>query len=203
MKALVVDDEARARRILEELLKEYCPQVTEIITAEDVPSAVKAINQYKPVLVFLDIEMPQFNGFQLFDFLHEVNFATIFTTAYSEYAIQAFQVSAIDYLLKPIQVDLLIKAVEKAEKQVENTLPTQQIQTLQENMQSPYIKRLALPVAEGLVFIEVKDIVCLKADGSYTEVVLGKNKRYLVSKNLKSFEDVLVHSFFFRPQKAF
>lgn len=203
MKALIVDDEARARRILEELLKEYCPQITEIAIAEDVPSAVKAINLHKPTLVFLDIEMPQYNGFQLFDFLSEANFATIFTTAYSEYALQAFQVSAVDYLLKPIQVDLLIKAVEKAQKLLETSSPVQHIETLQANLKTNFITRLALPVTEGFAFIEVADIVCLKAEGAYTEVIMGKNHKHLVSKNLKSFEDMLNHPYFFRPHRSY
>lgn len=203
MIALIVDDEARARRILEELLKEYCPQITTIITADNVPNAVKAIQTYQPNVVFLDIEMPQYNGFQLFDFLTETNFATVFTTAYSEYALQAFQVSAVDYLLKPIQIDLLLKAVEKIQKNTDITLPALQIASLQENLQTNHIKRLALPVADGFVFVDVNDIICLKAEGAYTEIVLEKNKKHLASKNLKSFEDILTHEFFFRPHRSY
>ncbi len=203
MKAIVIDDEPRARRILEQLLKEYCPQITDIVTAEDVPTAVKAIHEHLPSLVFLDIEMPQYNGFQLFDFLSTVNFATIFTTAYNSYALQAFQVSAVDYLLKPIQIDLLIKAVEKAEKRLSMPLPAENIEALQANMKQAHITRLALPTTEGFMFIEVADIVCLKASGAYTEVVMSKNLQYLVSKNLKSFENILTHSYFFRPHRSY
>lgn len=135
--------------------------------------------------------------------MDNVAFATIFTTAYSDYALQAFQVSAVDYLLKPIQIDLLIKAVEKAQKQLETALPAKPIQTLQINLQNTHITRLALPTAEGFVFIEVVDIICLKAEGAYTEVVMTENKKYLVSKNLKSFENILTHSWFFRPHRSY
>jgi len=113
MKAIIIDDEAKARRILQTLLQDYCPQVEVIALAEDVPQAVKLLQTHKPDLIFLDIEMPRYTGFQLFDFVNDIDFDIIFTTAYKEYAIQAFQVSAIDYLLKPIQIDLLEKAIQK------------------------------------------------------------------------------------------
>ena len=204
LKALVVDDEARARGILVELLKEFCPQFTTIEVAQDVPSAVKIIQKIQPNVVFLDIEMPQYNGFQLFDFLEEVTFVVIFTTAYSEYALRAFEVSAIDYLLKPLQIEKMLKAVEKAEKQLENNnFLKENLAVLTENLKENEMSRVALPIGNGFEFIEVISIVYLKAEGAYTEVMLVGGRKIFVSKNLKSFENILTHTFFFRPHRSY
>jgi two-component system, LytTR family, response regulator len=194
MKALIVDDEPRARRILEELLKEYCPTVEVIDTADDVPNAVKAIQKHKPDVVFLDIEMPQYTGFQLFEFFEEITFEVIFTTAYRDYALQAFQVDASDYLLKPIQIGLLMQAVEKVQKYIEAKKQTNNTNA---------IHRITVPFSEGLMFLEPQDIITLKAEGSYTQVCLVEDKKVLVSKNIKFFEDLLKDSFFFRPHRSF
>lgn len=202
MKVILIDDEAKARRILENLLKEYCPQMQVVATAEDVPSAVKVIHKHQPDLIFLDIEMPGYTGFQLLDFFDKINFDIIFTTAYEEYAIQAFQVSAVDYLLKPIQIDLLIKAVEKASQKQDKQLQ-ERFDTLQKNFQQPSIQRIALPVAEGLMFVEVEDIICMTADGAYTEIHWGNKQKVLVSKNIKSFEKILQqNTCFFRTHRS-
>jgi two-component system, LytTR family, response regulator len=202
LKALIVDDEAKARRILEELLKEYCPHIQTINTADDVPSAVKAIQKFQPDIVFLDIEMPQYTGFQLFDFVADINFEVIFTTAYREYALQAFEVSAIDYLLKPIQIERLIAAVEKVKKQRLSQI-NERVQTLKTNLEQDYIQKIALPVAEGLLFVELADIIYLAAEGAYTQIYLTTGKKILVSKNIKSFEDSLNHPHFFRVHRSY
>ncbi len=206
IKAIIVDDEAKARRILEALLKENCPDVDVVDTAEDVPSAVKAINRLQPDLVFLDIEMPNYTGFQLFDFLENPSFGVIFTTAYSDYAVQAFQVSALDYLLKPIQIDDLVRSVERFKKtgRKQNRLQ-QRLEVLKINLEEPSqaIQRIALPVSDGLIFVCVRDLIYLKADGSYTEIFLSDNHRVVVSKNLKDFEALLSNSSFFKTHRSY
>ncbi|OJJ20312.1 DNA-binding response regulator [marine bacterium AO1-C] len=203
LKALIIDDEAKARRILHELLKEYCPQVEVVADADDVPNAVKAIHKHQPNLVFLDIEMPGYTGFQLLDFFDQINFEIIFTTAYREYAIQAFQVSAIDYLLKPIQIELLIKAVEKVQGQLKPPQINERINTLKNNLSQEHITRIALPVSEGLLFVEVDEIVYLNAEGAYTQIFLEGGRKVLVSKKIKSFEKVLDHPGFFRTHRSY
>lgn len=203
LKAIIIDDEARARRILEALLEEYCPEVEVLDSVGDVPEAVKSINKHEPNLVFLDIEMPGYNGFQLLEFFGEVNFEIIFVTAYSEYALNAFQVSALDYLLKPIQINLLVKAVEKASQKLENPQFNERVETLKENLKQEFISRVALPIQEGLIFVDVDDIIYLKADGSYTNIFLNDGKTILVSKKLKTFEEVLNHPQFFRPHRSY
>ncbi len=203
LRIIIIDDEAKARRILEGILKEYCTNIEIVATAGDVPSAVKEIQAHQPDLIFLDIEMPKYTGFQLFDFIKDVNFDIIFTTAYSEYALQAFQVSAIDYLLKPIQIDLLVKAVEKVQKQHNPIQMKEKVEALKSNVEQEFVQRIALPVSEGLIFVEIKNIVYLHADGSYTNIILNDGKKILISKNIKSFEDILKNPVFFRTHRSY
>jgi two-component system LytT family response regulator len=202
LKVLIVDDEAKARRILEELLKEYCPDIQLLESVDDVPNAVKAIQKYRPDIVFLDIEMPNYTGFQLFDFIDSVDFEIIFTTAYREYALQAFQVSAIDYLLKPIQIDLLINAIEKVKKQ-KNAQIQERINALKTNLRQENIQKIALPVAEGLLFVEIDEIIYLAAEGAYTQIYLTSGRKILVSKNIKSFEDSFRHPRLLRVHRSY
>jgi len=173
LKAIIVDDEGKARRILEAFLTEYCQQIQILASVEDVPQAVKAIQKFQPDVVFLDIEMPGYNGFQLLDFFDGINFEIVFTTAYSEFALRAFQVSAIDYLLKPIQIDQLIAAVQKVERIHGHSLVRQRMETLQRNLEEYQIKRIVVPLSEGSLFVELKDILYLKADGSYANIFSG------------------------------
>lgn len=204
LKAIIVDDEAKARRILESFIIEYCPQIQIMALAEDVPQAVKAIQKFKPDVVFLDIEMPGYNGFQLLEFFEEIDFEIIFTTAYSEFALKAFQVSAIDYLLKPIQIDQLIAAVHKLEKIRGNSLIRQRLQTLQKNLEEYKIKKIVVPLSEGSLFVELKDILYLKAEGSYANIFFKDGNKVIVSKNLKDYEDQLTpEEGFFRTHRSF
>ena len=210
LKALIIDDEPKARRILEELLKEYCPNdIIVVANAQDVPSGVKAIAQFQPDIVFLDIEMPNYTGFQLFDFIADINFETVFTTAYQEYAIQAFKVSAIDYLLKPIQIDGLIASVEKVKKEKAEKNPqnynqsANKIAALQSNLNNTN-QKIALPVSDGLLFVETNDIIYLSAEGAYTEIFIKEKKeKLIVSKNIKTFEEILTQPCFFRAHRSY
>lgn len=204
LSAIIVDDEGKARRILESFLIEYCPQIQIMAIVEDVPRAVKAIQKFKPDVVFLDIEMPGYNGFQLLDFFDEIDFEIIFATAYSEFALKAFQVSAIDYLLKPIQIDQLVAAVQKLEKIHGNSLIRQRLQTLQQNLEEYKIKKIVLPLSEGSLFVELKDILYLKAEGSYASIYLKDGSKLMVSKNLRECEDQLTpEEGFFRTHRSF
>lgn len=153
MNAIIIDDEAKARRILQAFLQEYCKQVNIVGLAEDVVQAVKLIQKEKPQLIFLDIEMPGFNGFQLLEFLDEIDFEIIFVTAYSEFALKAFQVSAVDYLLKPLQIEQLVKAVEKAEKLIGTPASKQNIAVLKENVRDNKIKKIVIPTNLSLIHI--------------------------------------------------
>jgi two-component system LytT family response regulator len=203
IRVIIVDDEARARRILETLLREYCPGLEVVGHAGSVPEAVREIEAHRPHLVFLDIEMPGDLGFALFDHFSEPDFHVVFTTAYQQYAIQAIKVSALDYLLKPIEIDQLVRAVEKARVQVNSKLLFQQLQAFRMNLnEQRQVSRLALPLADGMVFVNVANILYLKADGSYTHVVTDTNK-VLVSKKLGEFEELERHSDFFRTHRSY
>jgi two-component system LytT family response regulator len=204
LKAIIVDDEAKARRILETFLIEYCPQIQILALAQDVPQAVKAIQKLKPDVVFLDIEMPGYNGFQLLEFFEEIDFEIIFTTAYSEFALRAFQVSAIDYLLKPIQIDQLTAAVQKLEKIQGNSFIRERMETLQKNLEEYKLKKIVIPLSEGSLFVELNDIIFLKAEGSYANIFFKDGNKVIVSKNLKDYEDQLtLEEGFFRTHRSF
>lgn len=204
IKAIIVDDEGRARRILENFIKEYCPEISIVAMVEDVPQAVKAIKKFQPELVFLDIEMPGYNGFQLLEFFEEVNFEIIFTTAYSEFALKAFQVSAIDYLLKPIQIDQLVNSIAKFNKIRGNSLIKERIETLQSNLKEKKINKIVVPLSEGSLFLELSDIVYLKSEGSYVNFYLKDGTKILASKNIKDFEQQLSdHEGFFRVHRSY
>lgn len=203
IKAIIIDDEERARNTLSSLLLEYCRDVQVIDMSSNVPDGVISIQKHKPDVVFLDIEMPEYNGFELLDFFNEIDFNIVFVTAYSQYAIRAFEVSATDYLLKPVDIDALQKAVDKIKDKQSQTAIHKRLELLKENFTSEEIKKIALPMSDGLLFIEVKDIILLEADGAYTNVFLKNGSKILVSKKLKFFEDALNNRpQFFRPHRS-
>ena len=203
-KAIIIDDEERARRTLQLMLENFCPNIEVLGTYKSVPDGVLAINKKNPDIVFLDIEMPEYNGFELLGFFKEVTFEIIFVTAYNQYALKAFEVSAVDYLLKPIDGDLLAKAVEKAAKRIGTTQTRENIQTLKDNTETDIFRRIALPVAEGLLFIEIEDIVYMEAEGAYTTVYLTNKESVFVSKRLNYFEDLLANrKSFYRCHRSF
>jgi two-component system, LytTR family, response regulator len=204
LKAVIIDDEAKARRILASFIEEYCPQLTLAGAAEDVVQGVKLIQRSQPDIVFLDIEMPGYNGFQLLEFFDDIDFEVIFVTANNEFALKAFQVSAVDYLLKPLQINQLVRAVEKAEKIRGNSLIKERLETLKTNMEAQEIKRIVVPVSEGSLFIDIKDITHLKAEGSYVNIFLKDGNKILVSKNIKDYEGQLtMEEGFFRTHRSF
>jgi two-component system LytT family response regulator len=191
IKAIIVDDEQAARDVLSTLIDRYCPQVKVLQTCSDVPSAVLAINKHQPDLVFLDIEMPNYSGFELFAFFKEVNFQVIFATAYNQYAIKAFEVSAVDYLLKPIDIEKLEASVAKVSLNKSPKSVQKQIEHLEINMSGQQISRIALPVSDGLIFVAIDTIIALEADGAYTNVSLKDAKNLYISKNIRYFESLL------------
>lgn len=204
-KAIIIDDEAKARRLLQTLIEENCPELEIVAQAEDVPSAVKLIHQHKPDIVFSDIDMPQYNGFQLLDFVEKADFELIYCTAHNDFALKAFEVSAVGYLVKPVQISLLVKAVEKA-IQLGNAKPTitERLDTLKENIKDNALKKIALPVADGLHFVALDNIIYLEADSAYTHVVLKDNSKMLICKKLKDFETLLSNNTnFFRTHRSF
>lgn len=191
IRVIVIDDELRARNLLCGLLEEFCKDTVVVEKCADLPNGVKAIRKHHPDLVFLDIEMPGHSGLELLDFFDEseVDFAIIFTTAYSEYAIQAFKLSAIDYLLKPIEPSELEAAVERYKRKTKAEKEDFHLQV--ENIKNPQKDKVVIPTQNGVKFIDVGDIVFIKADNSYSELLTTKGDKHIVSRTLKNFEDVL------------
>lgn len=190
MKAIIIDDEKRARVSLSLLLQEYCPEIEVLAECENLPEGVKAIRKYSPNIIFLDIEMPGHSGLELLDFFdeNEITFDIIFTTAYNEYAIKAFKFSAIDYLLKPINPNELVESIKRVEKQKQKL---QNYKTLKENIKQETPSKIAVPSGNSLIFIETSEIIYIKGEGSYAEIFCLYNSKHLVSINLKNFEDIL------------
>ncbi|NHM00754.1 LytR/AlgR family response regulator transcription factor [Flavobacterium difficile] len=193
MKAIIIDDELRARISLRVLLNEFCPEVEIVDECENLSSGVKSIIKKKPDLVFLDIEMPGHSGLELLDFFDEddVKFQIIFTTAYNEFAIKAFKLSAVDYLLKPIDEVILQEAIQRAKKQ---NFTKQNLEAFKEQQSNINLNRIAIPSGNTLIFIETKNILYIKGDGSYTVVILKNGTKYTVSRNLKNFEETIEDS---------
>jgi len=204
IKAIIIDDEVRARSVLRNLIDQFCPEVEIVCECIDVPDAVIKINKHKPDVVFCDIEMPNYSGLELTSFFEEVNFEIIFATGYSDYAIQAFEVSAVEYLLKPIRIEKLEIAIEKLKLKLDQSNMAKRIDTLKENLTEGVIKKIALPVIDGLVFVDVLDIELLEADGSYTKVWFTDGKHLLISKRIKYFETLLdKYPQFYRAHRSY
>ena len=199
--AILVDDEINARENLRFLLNDFCDNVNILAEAANVDEAVKAIKKHQPQIVFLDIEMPQKNGFQLLNEFDEINFHIIFITAYDSYAIKAFQVTAIDYLLKPIDISLLEKAIKKAEKSIENNTQSARIDLLQENRKK--ITKIAIPYKTDYAIVNINDVYSIEADRMYSIIHMKNNKKYMVAKKLSYYENLLCdHTEFIRLHRS-
>lgn len=203
IKAILVDDEPKSRNNLHDLLQEYCQQVEIVGEAASATEALKLIKQQEPELIFLDIEMPGGSGFDLLKSLNDQNFEVIFVTAFDQYGIQAVKFCAIDYLLKPIDIFELSKAVEKAQAQILRKKENRRLAELVANIDRPEDeKRIALPLADKIEFIVVNQIVRLEADGNYTRIFMDCKKEYLVCKTLKEYQEMLEHHNFLRTHQS-
>jgi len=205
MKAIIIDDEPSSRNALRQKLSVYCSEVNIIAECENGEQGIAAIEEKNPDIVFLDVEMPRMNGFVMLQKLGNRNFELIFTTAYDHYAIKAIRFSALDYLVKPIEVEELKSAVERAGQKRLLHLPNNRIENLLYNIaeEKEILARLAIPSAEGLLFINVGDIIYLEAESNYTFIFLQNDKKITVSKTLKDFEELLPSSFFIRVHHSY
>ena len=200
--AIAIDDEPLGLKII----AHYCDQI-DFITLEKTftkqSEALKHLKKFPVDLLFLDIQMPSRNGIDFYKMLDH-NPIVIFTTAYSEYAIKAFEISAVDYILKPIDIDQLKNSVEKLKQKKLHSQMQEQIELLKESYKGDDIRKIALSMSNGLTFVEVADIVLLEADGAYTTFYLKDGQKILVSKKLKFYEDILSNrSFFFRTHRSY
>jgi two-component system LytT family response regulator len=204
MKAVIIDDEPYASQALVSLLKRYCPEVTIAAVCNNSKEAVQLLQETAPQLIFLDIEMPFLNGFELLELIAPVNFRIIFTTSYDQYAIKAIRFSALDYLLKPVDGDELKAAVKKATAQVSSGID-QQLALLMSRLQEPQsaVSRIALPTLDGLQMIPVNSIIYCTASSNYTLLTLKDKQKLLVSRTLKEIEEMLSDFRFLRVHHTY
>jgi len=204
LKAVIVEDEEASRVTLNNYLSKYCKNVEVTAMADSVQTGLTAIKTHQPDVVFLDIEMPYGNAFDLLESLDGISFEIIFVTAYRDYAIKALNLSAAYYILKPIDIDELINAVDKIlerKKEGEGNFHTK---ILMDNIKSNNIqhKKIVLPQMDGFEVINVNEIVRAEANDNYTNFYLTNGKSYLVSKTLKHFEELLTEFDFIRTHKS-
>jgi two-component system LytT family response regulator len=189
LKAILVDDEESARDVLENLLLRFCPEVTLVAKCSNVLQAVEVITKEQPNIVFLDIEMPNYAGYEIVNFFKEINFEIIFVTAYDQYAIRAFELSAIDYLLKPIDIERLKVAVSKVKTQIDLEKNSQRLQLLSTTLQTKEVKNIMVSEKGNQYLVPVDSIIAIEAQESYC-YIYTTDKKYMVSKNLKHFETI-------------
>lgn len=199
MRAVIIDDEEHCIESIRLLLEKHLPQVEVVAEIDDPEKALELISTENPDIVFLDINMPGMTGFELIAKMRNIDFNIIFTTAYDEYAIKAFKVNAVDYLLKPVEAGELIEAVKKAEGKFQQEQTSRQMAGLLGRMDHLLNakEKVSLPTAEGVAFVKVDDIIRCEADSNYTKVI-SQNQQYLVSKTLKEMEEELSKNKFFR-----
>jgi two-component system LytT family response regulator len=200
---MILDDEKHCRQVLETLLKKYCSEVNYIASYADPAEALAAVKAIKPDLVLLDIEMPGMSGFEWLNQCESRHFEVVFTTAYNEYAIKAIKHSALDYLLKPVDKEELIAAVEKATRTKE-VMPDKRIQQLLDTLSCAQTnRRFAVSTLEGLTLINADEIVYVRSEGSYTHFVFADQRKMIISKTLKEIEEVLPAQDFFRIHHSY
>jgi len=200
IRAIVVDDEPYACQALQTLLKKHCPDVIVEAACLSALDAEQRILELKPQLVFLDIEMPHRNGFELLEQFDPVSFQVIFTTSYDKYAIKAIRFSALDYLLKPIDPTELKAAVSKAIQASNNSLMPAQLQLLLQSIREPAttVNRIAVPTLEGLQMLIIETILYCTASSNYTSFVMKDKKKLVISRTLKEVEEMLEDHGFLR-----
>ena len=197
---ILIDDENNSRNVLRQKLGNYCPEIIIIAECDNGETGIKNIEELNPDIVFLDVEMPRMNGFTMLQRLQNRNFELIFVTAYDHYAIKAIKFSALDYLVKPVEVADLKAAVEKAIQKRKHASGNERLEVLLQNLmnEKKEYQRIAIPSMEGLQFISMNDILYLEAQSNYTIIYLKESSKITVSKTLKDFEELLPPATFIR-----
>src|SRR5580765_6982919 len=180
IRSVIIDDEQHCVRALANDLEQHCPAIAVLDSCYSAKEGIMAIRKNQPDLVFLDVEMPWMNGFEMLEILGDMNFSIIFTTAHDQFAAKAFRISAVDYLLKPIDAGDLKEAVRKVQQKIEQQQGQSNIENLLRNIKQPSTQqKIALPYRDGYEFVEVVNIIYCQAEGAYTKVFLN-NKKYIV-----------------------
>jgi len=204
IKAIVIEDEMHPRKVLDKLIKTHCPEVTVVACCEDAETGLAAIRENNPDLVFLDIDMPGLNGLDMLQQVEERDFDIIFTTAHDEFALDAFKVNPVDYLLKPIDESELISAVERLIKRRARAINKEQLDLLITTLRpsGSVFQKIAIPSHETLEFVDIEDIVRCEADRNYTVMFTRNGKQHIFSRPLKDVEKLLPGELFFRVHQS-
>jgi two-component system, LytTR family, response regulator len=205
LRAILVDDEENALNSLKQKIIQHCSTVEIVAACTGPDEAIEKISLLQPDLLFLDIEMPGINGFSFLQKLDYKSVEVVFVTAYDHYAIKAIRFSALDYLVKPVDVDELKAAVDRAAPKRNITIPNQRLELLLDQISRPQksFNKIAIPTHEGMQFIKVNDIIYLEAHVNYTHIFLSENLRYIVSRTIKDFEEILPTETFFRIHNSY
>lgn len=203
--AIIIDDETSSRNSLRQKLTNHCTEIEIIGECENGEAGIKMLTNKKPDIVFLDVEMPRMNGFTMLQQLPQKNFEVIFITAYDHYAIKAIKFSALDYLVKPVAIEDLKTAIEKAAQKRKQSQGNERLELLLENLMTynKELHRIAIPSMEGLQFVETGHIIYLEANSNYTCFYLINNTKITVAKTLKDFEELLPTSIFMRIHHSY
>lgn len=204
-RGLIIDDEEDGREALYMAIKEFCPEIEVVAICDSAQSGIEAIKKNHPDLVFLDIQMPHMSGFDMLQQLETIDFQVIFVTAYDRYAIKAIKFSALDYLLKPIDIDELQAAVKKITDPVIKDQIEYQLQATYKNIPKDNggLKKVAVPTLDSLLFLNTNDIIYCEAEGNYTTIYMVGKRNLVVSKTLGDFEQFLTDSGFCRIHHSF
>lgn len=204
LKAIILEDEEDSRKLLHSFLEDYCPGIKVLASVDNVASGMDAIYTFQPDVVFMDIELKGETCFDLLQKLSDIRFEIIFTTAYDSYMLKAIKFSAIDYLLKPLNVQELKVAVAKVEKKRKEAMYNKSLEVLLSNFRNNYQDhKIAISSADGFVFVKVSNIIYLQSDGAYTSFFLKHDEKLITSKNIKEYEDLLIDHNFFRIHKSY
>lgn len=205
MKIVIIDDESKARSLLRNVIKRLDDDTYEVFDAEDLSSGVSIIKREQPKLVFLDIEMPNEQGTEILNYFEndEINFEICFSTAYSEYALRAFEMNALDYILKPIRPKKILEVIQKVRENFNQEGIQEKLQELKRSLNANNFNKIGLPVKDGIRFVELVDIINLIADGMYTKVYIKDEKPILISKPLKFFNHLIeAGNTFYKPHRS-
>lgn len=204
LKTVIIDDEPDAVGFIDSIIGEYCPELEVVGKAGNVVDGVSEINLKKPDLVFLDVEMPNGTGFDLLAQFPEKVFEVVFITAFNHYAIKAIKFSAVDYILKPININEFIEAVKRVinKRKDKTSNSSDALRMLMENLRSAHPSRLAIPTSDGMEYLNPKDIIRIESDRSYSWFFITGNRKVLVSRHLKEFQDLLGDRNFFRSHNS-
>ncbi len=199
---IIIEDEVDTRKLLKSLLEDYCENVQVLAEAGNVQEGVTMIKKHQPQLIFLDIAMPKESGFSLYKYFDEINFEVVFTTAFSQYAIQALKLAALDYLMKPINLEELMESLDRFRNQAKSLTTKENYSLIEKNAQTPNHQKIALSCSDGYIFVPIDSIVRCQSEKSYTLFIIKDQEPIWTSRNLGEYATILQEYGFKRVHRS-